>query len=169
MTPSNIKLFQEVQGENYTREVIIEPFIYLNFIEKWVHYTRKNMVNCINIEFHCVDFSGLPEEVELKPDIDHLRYALPARKRKRTKNSSKAASNPGNSKKRKTKHKIEEDEELEEFGDEEVDDEEMELNEDDLGDGENHPCDKCKYVGRSKLHLQRHLRNQHLKPCKKKP
>ena len=73
-------------------------------------------------------YSELPEEVELKPDIDHLRYAVSGRKRKRVK---KTSSVPGNGKKRKTKHKIEE----EDYGEDDDlggdDDEELELNEDD--------------------------------------
>ena len=66
--------------------------------------------------------------MELKPDIDHLRYAVSGRKRKRVK---KTSSVPGNGKKRKTKHKIEE----EDYGEDDDlggdDDEELELNEDD--------------------------------------
>ena len=38
----------------------------------------------------------------------------------------------------------------------------------DVSDGGPHNCDKCNYIGRTKLHLIRHEQNQHseLKPCK---
>ncbi len=90
--------------------------------------------------------------------------------------SSKNKSSKGVRKSQRKKLKIKRESDFEDYddldeylkgsnGDDDVeaDGEEMEVEEE-----VPHPCDKCKYVGKSKAHLDRHDQNQHaeVKPCK---
>ena len=103
------------------------------------------------------------------------------RKRKRTKGTS----NQSKKSKSKKRRKIVQESEDEAFcdvilneGDIALNDGDVALNEGDIAsfeggdldvsDGGPHNCDKCNYIGRTKLHLIRHEQNQHseTKPCK---
>ncbi len=100
------------------------------------------------------------------------------RKRKRAKVSSKKVSSKNKSSKgvrksQRKKLKIKRESDFEDYDD--LDEYLKGSNGDDDveadGDVEEevpHPCDKCKYVGKSKAHLDRHKQNQHaeVKPCK---
>ena len=112
--------------------------------------------------------------------VDEDDTSIVTRKRKRPKVStkkvsSKSKSSKGLRKSQRKRLKIKRESDFEDYDDLDeylkgsngddvgVDEEEMEVEEE-----VPHPCDKCKYVGKSKAHLDRHEQNQHaeVKPCK---
>ena len=112
--------------------------------------------------------------------VDEDDTSIVTRKRKRPKVStkkvsSKSKSSKGLRKSQRKRLKIKRESDFEDYDDLDeylkgsngddvgVDEEDMEVEEE-----VPHPCDKCKYVGKSKAHLDRHEQNQHVevKPCK---